>query len=101
MRTELESAARQEVVERQQERLRGAGSSLLYTLGSRQNVGGDKKVTRRARRAGSGVMGWCMRLSALAHPPTNQPPKVTAVVVIREQLGGREGQDRGRVGILP
>ena len=98
MRTELESAARQEVVERQQERLRGAGSSLLYTLGSRQNVGGDKKVTRRARRAGSGVMGWCMRRVGT---PTHQPPKVTAVVVIREQLGGREGQDRGRVGILP
>ena len=36
-----------------------------------------------------------------AHPPAQQPPKVTAVVVIREQLGGREGQDRGRVGILP
>ena len=33
--------------------------------------------------------------------PSHQPPKVTAVVVIREQLGGREGQDRGRVGILP
>ena len=71
---------------------------MLYTLGSRQNVGGDKKVTRRARRAGSsGVMGWCMR----ARWHTHQPTKVTAVVVIREQLGGREGQDRGRGGILP
>ena len=70
----------------------------MYTLGSRQNVGGTKKLRGEL---GELVVagGWGGVCGALAHPPANQPPKVTAVVVIREQLAGGTGA-HGHTGVI-